>query len=326
MGYLLEGEWRTQQNFSNDKGRFERAESSFRNWITADGSPGPRGEGGFQAEADRYHLYISWACPWAHRALILRKLKGLEDMISLSVVNNFMGEKGWTFEAAEDVIPDTVNQADYLYEVYLKADPQYTGKVTVPVLWDKKNQTIVNNESSEIIRMFNSAFDGVGAAAGDYYPEDLRSDIDALNEEVYHKVNNGVYKAGFASTQEAYEENVVPLFATLDKLEERLETQRFLTGARITEADWRLFTTLIRFDPVYYGHFKCNLRRIQDYSNLYGYLKDLYQQPGISETVKIPAIKEHYYRSHESVNPTRIVPRGPIQDLDAPHGRETLNS
>jgi putative glutathione S-transferase len=305
-------------------GRYVRKESAFRNWVTADGSPGPTGQGGFRAETGRYHLYVSLACPWAHRTLIFRALKGLEDLISLSVTNWLMLENGWTFEDGPGVVPDPIHGARYLYEVYRAASPDYSGRVTVPVLWDKKTGTIVNNESSEIIRMFNSAFDGLGARAGDYRPDDLRSEIDDLNARIYGTVNNGVYKAGFATTQEAYEEAVRPLFATLDWLDERLASRRYLSGDRQTEADWRLFTTLVRFDPVYVGHFKCNIRRIADYPNLSGYLRDLFQTPGVAATVNLQHIKGHYYESHRSINPSGIVPVGPALDLEKPSGRKNL--
>ena len=322
MGLLVDGEWHTDwYDTSATKGRFVRKDASFRNWITRDGSPGPGGEGGFPAEAGRYHLYVSMACPWAHRTLVFRRLKGLEEMISVSVVNAFMGDEGWTFDAGDDVVPDTVNNKSRLHEIYTLARPDYSGRVTVPVLWDKELNTIVSNESSEIIRMFNSAFDQVGATPGDYYPEALREEIDALNDFVYPNVNNGVYRAGFATTQKAYEEAVADVFAALDQLEERLADRRYLIGEEITEADWRLFTTLVRFDAVYVGHFKCNIRRIVDYPNLWGYLRDLYQQPGIAETVRIDNIKEHYYASHETINPTGVVPVGPELDFTTPHGR-----
>ncbi len=275
----------------------------------------------FEAVAGRYHLYISHACPWAHRTLIFRSLKGLEEMISLSVVNWYMVENGWTFEPGPGVIGDEINNARFMHEVYTAADPHFSGRVTVPVLWDKSRATIVSNESSEIIRMFNRAFDHLGAREGDYYPEAERVEIDAVNQRIYDTLNNGVYKSGFATTQEAYEEAVVPLFDTLDWLEERLSNMRYLIGKEITEADWRLFTTLVRFDPVYVGHFKCNLRRIADYPNLSNYLRDLYQQPGMADTVHMTHIKNHYYTSHETVNPTRIVPKGPVLDYDAPHDR-----
>lgn len=322
MGLLIDGVWRDQwYETEQTGGRFVRKESAYRSWITKDGSPGPSGEGGFPAEAGRYHLYISLACPWAHRALIFRKLKRLEDAISLSVVDPFMGSEGWVFGDSEGDIADTVHGASRLYEVYLKANPSYTGRVTVPVLWDKKRGTIVNNESSEIIRMFNSAFDDIGGERTDYYPESLRPEIDAINARVYDDVNNGVYKAGFATTQTAYEEAFRALFAALDFLEDRLSDSRYLVGNRLTEADWRLFTTLVRFDPVYVGHFKCNRQRIADYPNLSNYLRELYQHPGIAETVNMTHIKRHYYESHPTINPTRIVPLGPELDLDAPHDR-----
>jgi putative glutathione S-transferase len=303
------------------RGRFVRSTTQFRNWITPTGGAGSSGIGGFEAEAGRYHLYVSLACPWAHRTLIFRVLKGLEGMISVSVVHWFMGENGWTFEPGDGAIPDTVNGAAYLKDIYTRAKPDYTGRVTVPVLWDKHGQTIVNNESAEIIRMFNAAFDDIGARSGDYYPPPLREEIDVLNERIYGTLNNGVYKCGFARTQEAYDEAVVPLFETLEFLEDRLSRQRYLTGANRTEADWRLFTTLVRFDPVYFSHFKCNLKRIVDYPNLSGYVRDLYQQPGIAATVNMEHIKRHYYGSHESINPRRIVPRGPVLDYSLPHDR-----
>ena len=307
-------------------GRFVRKDSAFRNWITADGSAGPSGEAGFKAEAGRYHLYVSYACPWAHRTLIFRALKGLEDMISVSVVNSFMGENGWTFEEADGVIPDPLFGARYLHEIYTKADPTYSGRVTVPVLWDQKTGAIVSNESSEIIRMLNSAFDGIGATKGDYWPEAHRAEIDVLNERIYNTVNNGVYKAGFATTQAAYEEAVVPLFETLNWLEERLSKSRFLLDYGQTEADWRLFTTLIRFDAVYYSHFKCNLHSIESYLNLSNYLRDLYQQSGVAKTVRMDHIKNHYYASHDMINPTRIVPMGPEIDYSRPHDRADLKA
>ncbi|MGB1952430.1 MAG: glutathione S-transferase family protein [Candidatus Puniceispirillum sp.] len=325
MGLLQEGRWVDQwYNTKDTNGRFVRRSPQFRNWITPDGAAGISGSGGFKAETGRYHLYVSLACPWAHRTLIFRALKGLEDMISVSVVHWYMVDRGWTFEAADGVIADTVNGADYLYQIYTSAKPDYSGRVTVPVLWDKKTGTIVSNESSEIIRMFNAAFDDIGARSGDYYPAALRGEIDELNSRIYDTLNNGVYKAGFATTQQAYEEAVMPLFDTLDWLEDRLSTQRFLTGHQITEADWRLFTTLVRFDPVYVGHFKCNLRRIADYPNLSGYVRDLYQQTDVAATVNMQHIKDHYYASHETINPTRIVPVGPDIDYDLPHDRAHL--
>jgi putative glutathione S-transferase len=269
---------------------------------------------------------VSYACPWAHRTLIFRRLKGLEEMIGVSVVNHFMGAQGWTFHEGDGVIPDPVHDVEYLHELYTAADPQFSGRVTVPVLWDKKTGTIVSNESSEIIRMFNSAFDHLGATPGDFYPEALREEIDQVNERIYHTLNNGVYKCGFATTQEAYEEAFVALFDTLDWLEERLSTRRFLLGDTITEADWRLFTTLVRFDAVYVGHFKTNLHRIADYPNLWAYTRELYQTPGVRSTVNMHHIKQHYYGSHESINPSRVVPMGPLIDFDAPHHRESMSS
>lgn len=326
MGLLQNGQWVDQwYDTKSTNGRFVRKSPAFRNWITADGSAGSSGSAGFKAEADRYHLYVSLACPWAHRTLIFRQLKGLEDMISVSIVHWFMGEDGWTFAQDDGVIADSVNQAKFMHQVYTSADSDYSGRVTVPVLWDKYKNTIVSNESSEIIRMLNSEFDGIGALPGDYYPEDLRDEINTVNERIYHTLNNGVYKSGFATSQVAYEEAVLPLFETLDWLEQRLNQQRYLIGDDITEADWRLFTTLIRFDAVYFGHFKCNIKRIADYPNLSEYLRDLYQQPGIAETVNMEHIKRHYYSSHESINPSRVVPVGPNNNLLAPHSREKLN-
>ena len=325
MGLLVEGKWSTDwYDTKVTDGRFVRQSAGFRNWITTDGSAGSSGEGGFKAETGRYHLYVSLACPWAHRTLIFRALKGLEEMISVSVVNAFMGDKGWTFEDGDNVVPDTINNKTYLYEIYLEAQHDYTGRVTVPILWDKERKTIVSNESSEIIRMFNSAFDDVGAKQGDYYPKSLRHQIDELNDLIYPSVNNGVYRAGFATTEKAYEEAVADVFKALDFLENHLENRRYLIGSQTTEADWRLLTTLLRFDSVYYGHFKCSLRRIIDYPNLWGYARDLYQLPGIANTVNVDNIKQHYYGSHESINPTRIVPVGPVIDFTQPHTRHLL--
>lgn len=325
MGLLIDGQWadRWYDTHSNN-GRFVRSEAQFRNWITPDGSPGPTGKGGFEAEAGRYHLYVSLACPWAHRTLIFRKLKGLDSMISVSIVNPLMVEHGWTFDDAEGAIPDPLHGARYLHQIYTTAENEYTGRVTVPLLWDKQQDRPVSNESSEIIRMLNNAFDGIGARPGDYYPKALHEEIDSLNAQIYDTVNNGVYKAGFATTQAAYEDAVLALFATLDELEERLVRHRYLLGDQITEADWRLFTTLIRFDAVYHGHFKCNLRRIEDYPHLAAYVRELYQWPGVAETVNMKHIKDHYYRSHATINPTGVVPAGPLLDLDRPHGRELL--
>jgi putative glutathione S-transferase len=326
MGLLQEGRWVDRWYDTKETGgRFVRRSPHFRNWVTADGSAGPTGDGGFKAEPGRYHLYVSLACPWAHRTMIFRALKGLEEMISVSVVHHYMAENGWTFMPADGVIPDIVNGAEYLYQVYIAAKPDYSGRVTVPILWDKQTGTIVSNESSEIIRMFNTAFDESGAQLGDFYPDALRAEIDALNDRIYGTVNNGVYKAGFATTKEAYEEAVTPLFETLDWLEERLSSQRYLIGGDITEADWRLFTTLVRFDAVYVGHFKCNIRRIADYPHLQGYLCDLYQQPGVAASVNMEHIKYHYYASHETINPTRIVPVGPSIDFMAAHDRSNLS-
>ena len=322
MGLLVDGKWQDKwYDTKSTGGKFERSASQFRNWVTADGAAGPSGKSGFKAEPGRYHLYVSLACPWAHRTLILRKLKKLDDIISISVVHHFMGENGWTFVQEDGATGDTLYGLDYLHQIYTKADPEYSGRVTVPVLWDKEKQTIVSNESSEIIRMLNSAFDEWGDQALDFYPEALRADIDAVNDLVYPNINNGVYRAGFATRQGAYEQAFGELFAALDRIEERLSGQRYLVGDRMTEADWRLFTTLVRFDPVYVGHFKCNLRRIADYPNLSNYLRDLFQVPGVAETVNMLHIKHHYYGSHASINPTGIVPVGPELDNTAPHDR-----
>jgi putative glutathione S-transferase len=325
MGMLVDGEWQKDTtDTSGDDGKFERTESRFRSWVTADGSAGPTGEAGFRAEAGRYHLYVSYACPWAHRTLVMRALKGLEDMIDISVVGMKMLEDGWTFDKDDGSTGDPLFGHSFLRQHYTRADDGYTGRVTVPVLWDKQTDTIVSNESADIIRMMNSAFDGLGAREGDYYPAELRDEIDRINDRVYETVNNGVYKAGFATSQEAYEDAVGPLFDTLDWLEETLSDNRYLAGPRFTEADIRLFTTLVRFDPVYVGHFKCNIRRLADYPELSGYLREIYQMPGVKETVHMDHIKTHYYASHKSVNPTGIIPVGPAQDLDTPHGRDWL--
>lgn len=326
MGLLQDGRWVDQwHDTKTSAGRFVRKAPQFRNWVTADGLAGPSGEAGFKVEAGRYHLYVSHACPWAHRTMIFRSVKGLENMISVSVVHWYLAENGWAFDHSDGAAGDNINSAKFLHQVYTAAKSDYSGRVTVPVLWDKKTNTIVSNESPEIIRMFNSAFDGIGAKEGDYYPEPLHQEIDALNERIYDTVNNGVYKSGFATNQGAYEEAVFPLFETLDWLEEKLNSKRYLTGSTITEADWRLFTTLVRFDPVYVGHFKCNNRRIIDYPNLSNYVRDLYQQPGVAETVHMDHIKKHYYASHETLNPSRIVPIGPDVDFSAPHNRAELN-
>ena len=325
MGLLVDGVWHDQwYDTKTSKGRFVRSAAQFRNFVTADGQAGPTGKDGFKAEAGRYHLYVSLACPWAHRTLIFRALKGLSGMIDVSVVHWHMLENGWTFQQSDGATGDQLFGHDFMYQVYTQADPNYSGRVTVPVLWDKQQNTIVSNESSEIIRMFNSAFDGIGAAPGDYYPAALRTEIDAVNERIYETVNNGVYRSGFATTQEAYEEAVTALFDSLDWLEERLATQRYLAGDQFTEADWRLFTTLLRFDPVYVGHFKCNLKRIADYPNLSAYTRDLYQQPGIAQTCDMLHIKNHYYGSHKTINPTGIIPQGPFIDFNEPHNRGAL--
>jgi glutathionyl-hydroquinone reductase len=325
MGVLADGVWKDRW-YDTEKtgGRFIRSASRYRNWVTPDGAPGPTGRGGFAAEVGRYHLYVSYACPWAHRTLIMRALKGLEDAISLSVTHWHMGENGWTFEDAPGVIPDTVNGAKFLYQVYLADNPQASGRATTPTLWDKATGRIVSNESGDIMRMLNSAFDNVGAKAGDYYPEAQRAEIDALNDRIYDAVNNGVYKAGFATKQEAYEEAARAVFVMLDEMEERLATRRYLFGDRLVETDWRLFTTLVRFDAVYFGHFKCNLRRLVDYPNLWGYARDLFQTPGVAGTVHFDHIRGHYYSSHKTINPTGIVPIGPELDFEAPHGRDAL--
>jgi putative glutathione S-transferase len=321
MGLLVNGAW--QEDISRTKeGRFIRPTSIFRNFVTPDGSPGPSGKGGFAAEPGRYHLYVSLACPWAHRTLIFRTLKKLEAVISVSITEPLYGKTGWEFGTEAGGTLDDVNGKSTLAEIYLIADPQYTGRVSVPVLWDKNRRTVVNNESSEIIRMLNSAFDAFTAVRADYYPIALRGEIDAVNELIYPNINNGVYRAGFATTQEAYEEAAYGIFETLDKIEKRLSQQRYLAGGQITEADWRLFTTLVRFDAVYYSHFKCNLRRIADHPNLWNYTRDLYQMPGIAETVSIDHIKRHYYGSQRQVNPTGIVPIGPSIDFTAPHDRD----
>lgn len=316
MGYLINGEWhdKWRDTEAND-GSFVRPDAKVRHWITATGEPGPTGDGGFKAEAGRYHLYIAVSCPWAHRAIIFRLLKGLEDMVSVSVVNAISGANGWTFEEGHGVVPDPEYSADFLYEVYQKSDPTYTGQVTVPTLWDKAQKKLVSNESSEIIRMFNSAFDGIGATEGDYYPEALRKEIDEVNELVYAAVNNGVYRVGFATSQEAYEAAYWKLFDALDELEARLAGRTYLVGEQLTEADWRLFTTLVRFDYVYYGAFKCNKRRIVDYPNLWRLVRLLHNMPGIADTVDVWSIKAHYYASGKLLKQTKIVPLGPEIDF-----------
>ena len=329
MGLLVDGVWRDQwYDTAKSDGRFERSAAQFRNWVTADGTAGPSGKGGFKAESGRYHLYVSYACPWAHRTLIFRVLKRLEAHISLSVVHWHMGEQGWTFAAGDGVVPDPIVGAQYMHQVYTAADAKYSGRVTVPVLWDKRQKTIASNESPEIIRMFNGAFDalpGVDAKL-DFYPKGLRAEIDAVNARVYATVNNGVYRAGFATAQAPYDEAVRELFDSLDWLEARLARQRYVAGNQITEADWRLFTTLVRFDPVYHTHFKCNLRRLVDYPNLWNYTRELYQVPGVAATVRLDHIKRHYWGSHRNINPSGLVPIGPAIDYATPHDRTKLRA
>jgi len=317
MGLLVDGFWRdTWYDTKESGGAFERKDSEFRDWVSD--APDAR----FTAEPGRYHLYVSYACPWAHRTLILRTLKGLEKIVTVSVVSPKMGSNGWEFSDFPGVVPDEVNGVRYLHQIYTLANPDHTGRVTVPVLWDRRERTIVSNESAEIIRMLNGAFDGAGGDADvDFWPEELRDEIETINATIYDHVNNGVYKAGFATSQEAYEKAFTALFDTLDMLEERLGRQRYLVGDRITEADWRLLTTLLRFDPVYHGHFKCNRRKLREYHNLWNYTCALYQVPGVAETVRLDHIKTHYHWSHPTVNPTRIVPLGPEIDYAAPHDR-----
>ena len=315
----LKNDWFEEQH---EDGEYVRQDSQFRNWITVDGSAGPSGKDGFKAEPDRYHLYVSYACPWANRTLIFRELKQLQDLISVSVVHPDMLEKGWYFGAFPGATHDHIHGYQFLHQVYTHAQPNYSGVVTVPVLWDKQRETIVNNESSEIIRMFNGAFNALTGNTDDYYPQHLRNDIDEINAFVYDNVNNGVYRTGFATTQAAYEKAFDRLFDALNQLEQRLSTQRYLVEDVLTEADWRLFVTLVRFDAVYVGHFKCNLRRIADYPNLSNYLRELYQWPGVASTIHLEHIKRHYYYSHDKINPTRIVPKGPELDFDAPHDRD----
>jgi len=323
---LVNGEWQQKgYDTKSTGGHFKRTESQFRNWVTRDGSPGESGKGGFKAEPNRYHLYVSLACPWAHRTLIFRKLKKLEDLIPVSIVDYHMGENGWGFRKREGGTDDPLYNFKYLYELYLKADAKYTGRVTVPVLWDKQQETIVSNESAEIIRMFNSAFDELTGSTIDLYPMALRKEIDEVNDKIYNDINNGVYKAGFATAHFAYDSAVIPLFETLDELDRRLENRRYLVGNQMTEADWRLFPTLFRFDPVYHGHFKCNVRRIEDYVHLSAYLRDLYQTEGIKETCNLNHIKKHYYGSHSNINPSGIIPLGPEINLDRPHFRDQLS-
>ncbi|MEQ9694549.1 glutathione S-transferase family protein [Shimia sp. SDUM112013] len=323
MGLLVEGQWKDQwYDTGSNGGKFVRSESQFRNWITVDGAAGPSGKSGFKAETGRYHLYVSYACPWAHRTLIFRQLKGLADHVSVSAVHPDMLSEGWTFQTdAYGANGDDLFQSEYAHQIYTRADPSYSGRVTVPILWDKHQGTIVSNESAEIIRMFNSAFDGITKNENDYWPEDLREPISDINDRIYDTLNNGVYKCGFATSQAAYDAAVEPLFDTLDWLEDLLGTHRFLLGERLTEADWRLFTTLIRFDPVYHLHFKCNRKRIVDYPNIWAYLRALYQMPGIAETVNFDHIVRHYHYSHDSINPHRIIPINPVLDYWEPHDR-----
>lgn len=324
MGLLVDGVWVDQwYDTSANDGKFVRSAAGFRNWVTQDGGTGVSGRGGFKAESGRYHLYVSMACPWAHRALIFRKLKSLESHIDVSVVGTDMLDNGWEFSGMGSS-GDPLHGAAFMHELYTRADSTYSGRVTVPVLWDKQADTIVSNESAEIIRMFNSSFDAVTGSSIDLYPLDKRESIDTINERVYENVNNGVYRCGFATTQSAYEQAFVGLFDTLQHIDETLGRQRYLVGDELTEADWRLFTTLIRFDTVYFGHFKCNKKRIEDFEHLSGYLRELYQLDGIAETVNLEQIKRHYYYSHNTVNPTRIVPVGPKLDLTREHRRDHL--
>jgi len=323
MGLLVDGVWQDDVSRTKD-GHFVRPATQFRNWVTPDGSAGPTGEAGFKAEPGRYHLYVSLACPWAHRTVIFRKLKALENVISMSVVSPEMGRDGWTFDKPAGSTGDAVNGKAKLSEVYLVAAPRYTGRVSVPVLWDKERRTIVNNESSEIIRMLNAAFDAFTNVRTDFYPTELRAEVDRLNDLIYPNVNNGVYRTGFATSQGAYEQAFRNLFDTLDEMEQLLSQRRYLAGPQVTEADWRFFCTLIRFDAVYYSHFKCNWRHIYEYPNLSNYLRDLYQVPGVAETVDLGQIKHHYYWSQRQVNPTGIVPLGPQLDFAAPHDRARL--
>lgn len=326
MGLLQDGKWVDQwYDTASAGGRFERQPTAWRNWVTPDGAPGPSGEGGFAAESGRYHLYVSLACPWAHRTLIFRTLKGLTPHVSVDVVHPVMAEDGWTFETGvPGATGDTVNGHPFLRDVYTAADPGASGRVTVPLLWDKQRRTIVSNESAEIIRMLNSAFDAVTGNRADFWPLELRDEIEAVNARVYEGVNNGVYRAGFATSQDAYAEAAAQVFETLDWLEDRLASRRYLLGDARTEADWRLVTTLFRFDAVYHGHFKCNRRQLASYPNLWAYARELYQVPGIAETVDFAHITTHYYVSHKTINPTGIVPIGPDLDWTAPHGRDRL--
>lgn len=323
MGLLVGGEWKDEwYDTKSFAGEFKRSASQFRNWITSDGSAGPSGKAGFRAEPGRYHLYVSLACPWAHRTIIYRALKGLEEIIGLSAVHWYMAENGWTFSIDDEgIVGDHLHGFEFAHQLYTKADQNYSGRVTVPILWDKQTNTIVSNESSEIIRMFNSAFDLIGAKEGNYYPQDKRPKIDALNDRIYNTLNNGVYRCGFATSQEAYDDAIGPLFETMDFLDDLLANSRFLVGDQPTEADWRLLTTLLRFDPVYHGHFKCNLKRLVDYPYLWPYTRDLFQWPGVAETFNIEHVRRHYDQSHETINPHLILPIGSEIDFHEPHGR-----
>lgn len=326
MGLLIDGDWHDQwYDTKSSDGKFERAAAKFRNWITTDGSVGPSGTDGFKAESGRYHLYVSYACPWAHRALIFRNLKGLQDHITVSAVHPDMLSDGWTFETDDlGATGDTLYRLPFARDIYTKADPTFSGRVTVPILWDKKRETIVGNESSEIIRMFNSAFDQITGNSDDYWPAELHTAIEPINDRIYNTLNNGVYKSGFATSQQAYDDAVSALFDTMEWLEERLSTRRYLMGDTLTEADWRLFTTLVRFDPVYHLHFKCNRKRLVDYPHLWAYTRELYQKPGVAETVNLDHIIRHYHYSHESINPHRIIPINPVIDFRAAHGRDQV--
>ena len=328
MGQLVDGTWHdVWYNTKSTGGKFVRDDAKFRNWITQDGSPGPSGIGGFAVEAGRYHLYVSYACPWAHRTLIFRALKDLEGLITVSVVHPDMLSDGWTFETDDHgATGDTLFNLPFMRDVYLRAKPDMTGRVTVPVLWDKQRNTIVSNESSEIIRMLNTAFNGLTGNTLDFWPEELRDDIEAINTRIYNTLNNGVYRSGFATSQTAYDEAIAQLFDTMDWLEDRLSTRRYLMGERITEADWRLATTLFRFDPVYHTHFKCNRNFLREFPNLWAYTRELYQWPGVAETVNFQHIVRHYHFSHETINPHRIIPVNPLLDWSEPHGRERLSA
>jgi len=324
MGMLISGKWVEDEATQNKQGKFVRPDSIFRNWVTSDGSAGPSGHDGFKAEPNRYHLYVSHNCPWAYRTMVLRKLKGLEKFVSVAISASSVKDEGWTYIKEPGCVPDAVNNITYLHEVYTKAEPQYTGRVTVPTLWDRERETIVSNESSEIIRMFNSAFNEIGATSQNYYPDDLRNEIDNINDVIYKNVNNGVYRCGFASTQTAYEEAFDNLFNTLEELEKRLNSDRYLVGGTLTEADWRLFSTLLRFDIVYYGLFKCNKQHIYEYPNLWNFTLELYQYPGISEVTDLDHIKRGYYANMQRLDVKGFVPKGPNLNFSAQHDRDRL--